>query len=692
MPTCPAQSTTPTSQSSGNALSAGNKKEFDLDSTSILGKNSLLNLSNSMKSPLAASTAADITAAHNNNNSLTHHALHNSLHHQAKQHSIEGAKSEINGNGNHHSSSKNCSTSPQKTSPDLISINHLVSNLTPIPSRNDKKSSSSCSASSNATKTPSPSPFSNLNLNKLESLMPGLADFSKKNPDFASNPFFNPFATNPAALANFSPLLNPMLDPTKLSNAGVSAADLCKLDLTNPAALAMALGKNLEQFNQSLLKPQTGGNPAAAASIAGDQMAMAFGLSDSVMNLSAAAAAAAAAAGQQQQQQHQQQHHHPQHQVSHSAQQSQPTSGKASSQTGSSSSVGSSGSSRNSVDADEKNKKPRQPRKSPSSSTGGSSSQHNHTPSSKNSRRWDPMVLAAMGTNPSTGKKRVQCNVCLKTFCDKGALKIHFSAVHLREMHKCTVDGCNMMFSSRRSRNRHSANPNPKLHTPNFRRKINPHDGRTANPYPVIPPQGPLFGLTGLNGGIITNLEALQGGMMDDDDDDIDDEKGYSMMDFGSLSSRSGSGIDDDDDVEEEGVVFSEDDDEDTSVTGDGGIDLSTSGAAKRKRKSQNPIKLPADVSEKDMLAAGLSEALKNAQAAAAAYASTEDEDDDDDDDEDDAPSDDDEIVNGDSDADSVVSSNSKRIRLNDSHSVTTQNAPGNTANETVESALQAVN
>ena len=38
--------------------------------------------------------------------------------------------------------------------------------------------------------------------------------------------------------------------------------------------------------------------------------------------------------------------------------------------------------------------------------------------------------------SPTTGKKRVQCNVCLKTFCDKGALKIHFSAVHLREMHK----------------------------------------------------------------------------------------------------------------------------------------------------------------------------------------------------------------------------------------------------------------
>ncbi|CAD7087059.1 unnamed protein product [Hermetia illucens] len=53
-------------------------------------------------------------------------------------------------------------------------------------------------------------------------------------------------------------------------------------------------------------------------------------------------------------------------------------------------------------------------------------------------------------------------------------------------MHKCTVEGCNMVFSSRRSRNRHSANPNPKLHSPHIRRKISPHDGRTAQPYPML--------------------------------------------------------------------------------------------------------------------------------------------------------------------------------------------------------------
>jgi hypothetical protein len=97
-----------------------------------------------------------------------------------------------------------------------------------------------------------------------------------------------------------------------------------------------------------------------------------------------------------------------------------------------------------------------------------------------------PDDLGIPYVSPSTGKKRTQCNVCMKTFCDKGALKIHFSAVHLREMHKCSVPGCNMMFSSRRSRNRHSANPNPKLHTPTVKRRISQTDGRT-HPGPITP-------------------------------------------------------------------------------------------------------------------------------------------------------------------------------------------------------------
>lgn len=107
-----------------------------------------------------------------------------------------------------------------------------------------------------------------------------------------------------------------------------------------------------------------------------------------------------------------------------------------------------------------------------------------------------PSNLGTQFINPATGKKRIRCNVCFKTFCDKGALKIHFSAVHLREMHKCSVEGCTMMFSSRRSRNRHSANPNPKLHSSNLRRKISPHDGRSFQARamffpPTAAPQAP---------------------------------------------------------------------------------------------------------------------------------------------------------------------------------------------------------
>ncbi|XP_064868281.1 zinc finger protein basonuclin-1 isoform X2 [Oncorhynchus nerka] len=66
----------------------------------------------------------------------------------------------------------------------------------------------------------------------------------------------------------------------------------------------------------------------------------------------------------------------------------------------------------------------------------------------------------------SLKKGRVYCSACDKTFYDKGTLKIHYNAVHLKIKHKCTIDGCNMVFSSLRSRNRHSANPNPRLHMP----------------------------------------------------------------------------------------------------------------------------------------------------------------------------------------------------------------------------------
>ena len=39
-------------------------------------------------------------------------------------------------------------------------------------------------------------------------------------------------------------------------------------------------------------------------------------------------------------------------------------------------------------------------------------------------------------------------------------MKTHYQNVHLKLMHKCTIDGCNSAFPSKRSRDRHSANIN----------------------------------------------------------------------------------------------------------------------------------------------------------------------------------------------------------------------------------------
>ncbi|MEQ2252764.1 hypothetical protein ILYODFUR_025231 [Ilyodon furcidens] len=78
-----------------------------------------------------------------------------------------------------------------------------------------------------------------------------------------------------------------------------------------------------------------------------------------------------------------------------------------------------------------------------------------------------PSSLCTFPSLPPAGgqKGRVSCGVCGKSFYDKGTLKIHYNAVHLKIKHHCTVVGCTMVFSSLRSRNRHSANPNPRLHT-----------------------------------------------------------------------------------------------------------------------------------------------------------------------------------------------------------------------------------
>ncbi|XP_065165402.1 zinc finger protein basonuclin-2-like isoform X2 [Atheta coriaria] len=206
-------------------------------------------------------------------------------------------------------------------------------------------------------------------------------------------------------------------------------------------------------------------------------------------------------------------------------------------------------------------------------------------PGTPTKRHWGspglPLNLGTQFINPATGKKRVQCNVCLKTFCDKGALKIHFSAVHLREMHKCTVEGCNMMFSSRRSRNRHSANPNPKLHSPHLRRKISPHDGRSSQAHPImIPPQAGLLpqaaGLNHLNPfnpfPLLTPPPDLRhpAGLGLDFKHSLDlsmhklDDK-MTLSDYSSMQLSTSNHEDDDDDDDDDGIVVVGGDEDDES-------------------------------------------------------------------------------------------------------------------------------
>ncbi|CAH8545256.1 unnamed protein product [Schistosoma rodhaini] len=101
-----------------------------------------------------------------------------------------------------------------------------------------------------------------------------------------------------------------------------------------------------------------------------------------------------------------------------------------------------------------------------------SGDQMNSNYSTSNMNSLNEHCNESNGYNFARNKKRVLCTTCKKSFCDKGALKIHYSAVHLKEMHKCTIKGCSMWFSSRRSRNRHSANPNPRLHMAHSSKKL----------------------------------------------------------------------------------------------------------------------------------------------------------------------------------------------------------------------------
>lgn len=53
-----------------------------------------------------------------------------------------------------------------------------------------------------------------------------------------------------------------------------------------------------------------------------------------------------------------------------------------------------------------------------------------------------------------------RCVECRQEFSNHFELKQHFQNIHLNLLHKCTVEGCNAGFPSKRSRDRHSSNFN----------------------------------------------------------------------------------------------------------------------------------------------------------------------------------------------------------------------------------------
>lgn len=64
------------------------------------------------------------------------------------------------------------------------------------------------------------------------------------------------------------------------------------------------------------------------------------------------------------------------------------------------------------------------------------------------------------GLQAGGGGSPITCHICQKLYSNKGTFRAHYKTVHLRLLHKCKVPGCDTAFSSVRSRNRHSQNPN----------------------------------------------------------------------------------------------------------------------------------------------------------------------------------------------------------------------------------------
>ncbi len=89
-------------------------------------------------------------------------------------------------------------------------------------------------------------------------------------------------------------------------------------------------------------------------------------------------------------------------------------------------------------------------RESQSKSDNAASGQNNNKHQSDDEIDFDEIPLDK--ENPG------RCVDCGDEFPNHFAVKLHYQSVHLNLSHKCTVEGCNAAFPSKRSRDRHAAN------------------------------------------------------------------------------------------------------------------------------------------------------------------------------------------------------------------------------------------
>lgn len=81
--------------------------------------------------------------------------------------------------------------------------------------------------------------------------------------------------------------------------------------------------------------------------------------------------------------------------------------------------------------------------------------------------------VAGLGQQVNSSSTPITCHICQKVYSNKGTFRAHYKTVHLRLLHKCKVPGCDTTFSSVRSRNRHSQNPNLHRNLPTNNTMVN---------------------------------------------------------------------------------------------------------------------------------------------------------------------------------------------------------------------------